>query len=87
MRVIEYLGEEVRLGRIREDADLEASASLLLGACFPDAFLASFEAANRPKRNWTDGRSGSRRRWWSRWCGHGLRDVRRPCRESHFRDV
>lgn len=43
VRVIEYLGEEVRLGRIREDADLEASASLLLGACFQYAFLASFE--------------------------------------------
>ncbi|WP_414936233.1 TetR/AcrR family transcriptional regulator [Amycolatopsis sp. cmx-11-51] len=43
VRVVEYLGEEVRLGRIREDADLEASASLLLGACFQYAFLASFE--------------------------------------------
>ncbi|EMD30196.1 TetR/AcrR family transcriptional regulator [Amycolatopsis azurea] len=42
-RVTEYLGEELRLGRIREDADLEASASLLLGACFQYAFLASFE--------------------------------------------
>ncbi len=42
-RVAEYLREEVRLGRIREDADLEATASLLLGACFQYAFLASFE--------------------------------------------
>ncbi|MFI6301095.1 TetR/AcrR family transcriptional regulator [Amycolatopsis thailandensis] len=42
-RVTGYLGEERRLGRIREDADLEASASLLLGACFQYAFLASFE--------------------------------------------
>jgi AcrR family transcriptional regulator len=43
VRVVEYLGQEVRLGRIRADADLEASASLLLGACFQYAFLASFE--------------------------------------------
>ncbi|OLZ59601.1 TetR/AcrR family transcriptional regulator [Amycolatopsis keratiniphila] len=43
VRVAEYLREEVRLGRIREDADLDASASLLLGACFQYAFLASFE--------------------------------------------
>ena len=43
VRVVEYLGEEARLGRIRADADLEASASLLLGACFQYAFLASFE--------------------------------------------
>ncbi|OXM52501.1 TetR/AcrR family transcriptional regulator [Amycolatopsis alba] len=42
-RVTGYLSEELRLGRIREDADLEASASLLLGACFQYAFLASFE--------------------------------------------
>ncbi|WP_181773419.1 TetR/AcrR family transcriptional regulator [Amycolatopsis pittospori] len=42
-RVTEYLGEETRLGRIREDADLEAAASLLLGACFQYAFLVSFE--------------------------------------------
>ncbi|MEV6911207.1 TetR/AcrR family transcriptional regulator [Amycolatopsis sp. NPDC051071] len=42
-RVTEYLGEEARLGRIREGADLEAAASLLLGACFQYAFLTSFE--------------------------------------------
>ncbi|RSM66061.1 TetR/AcrR family transcriptional regulator [Amycolatopsis sp. WAC 01376] len=47
-RVIEYLGEEARLGRIREDADLEASASLLLGACFQYAFLSSFEDREPP---------------------------------------
>ncbi|RSM83438.1 TetR/AcrR family transcriptional regulator [Amycolatopsis sp. WAC 01375] len=47
-RVIGYLGEEARLGRIREDADLEASASLLLGACFQYAFLASFEDREPP---------------------------------------
>lgn len=47
-RVVEYLGEEARLGRIREDADLEASASLLLGACFQYAFLASFEDREPP---------------------------------------
>ncbi|MFC3449546.1 TetR/AcrR family transcriptional regulator [Amycolatopsis speibonae] len=43
VRVTGYLGEELRRGRIREDADLDASASLLLGACFQYAFLASFE--------------------------------------------
>ncbi|MGW4827709.1 TetR/AcrR family transcriptional regulator [Amycolatopsis japonica] len=43
VRVAEYLKEEARLGRIREDADLDAAASLLLGACFQYAFLASFE--------------------------------------------
>ncbi|AGM02917.1 TetR/AcrR family transcriptional regulator [Amycolatopsis keratiniphila] len=47
-RVAEYLREEVRLGRIREDADLDASASLLLGACFQYAFLASFEDREPP---------------------------------------
>ncbi|MBB5854449.1 TetR/AcrR family transcriptional regulator [Amycolatopsis umgeniensis] len=47
-RVTGYLGEEVRLGRIREDADLDASASLLLGACFQYAFLASFEDREPP---------------------------------------
>ncbi|KFZ83191.1 TetR family transcriptional regulator [Amycolatopsis sp. MJM2582] len=43
VRVAEYLRKEARLGRIREDADLDAAASLLLGACFQYAFLASFE--------------------------------------------
>ncbi|KZB81741.1 TetR/AcrR family transcriptional regulator [Amycolatopsis regifaucium] len=47
-RVVEYLREEARLGRIREGADLEASASLLLGACFQYAFLASFEDREPP---------------------------------------
>ncbi|GAB3705841.1 TetR/AcrR family transcriptional regulator [Amycolatopsis oliviviridis] len=48
-RVTEYLDEERRLGRIREDADLEVSASLLLGACFQYAFLASFEDREPPE--------------------------------------
>lgn len=43
LRVTAYFEEEARLGRIRRDADLEAAASLLLGACFQYAFLASFE--------------------------------------------
>ncbi|MEU9687832.1 TetR/AcrR family transcriptional regulator [Amycolatopsis japonica] len=43
VRVAEYLRKEARLGRIREEADLDAAASLLLGACFQYAFLASFE--------------------------------------------
>ncbi|MGW5700491.1 TetR/AcrR family transcriptional regulator [Amycolatopsis japonica] len=43
VRVAEYLRKEARLGRIREDVDLDAATSLLLGACFQYAFLASFE--------------------------------------------
>lgn len=42
-RVTAYLDTEARHGRIRPDADLDAATSLLLGACFQYAFLASFE--------------------------------------------
>ena len=43
-----YLAAEVKLGRLRADLDVEAAARLLLGACFQEAFLASFE--ERPPR-------------------------------------
>jgi AcrR family transcriptional regulator len=41
--VTAYLRAEARLGRISADTDFEAAASLLLGACFQQAFLWSFE--------------------------------------------
>lgn len=41
--VADYLRAEVALGRIKADVDVEAAASLLLGACFQQAFLATFE--------------------------------------------
>jgi AcrR family transcriptional regulator len=37
-----YLEAERDLGRVREDADPEAAAAMLLGACFQRAFLTSF---------------------------------------------
>lgn len=37
-----YLRAEQQLGRIRSDANVEAAASLLLGACLDRAFLATF---------------------------------------------
>lgn len=41
--VEDYLRAEVALGRLEADTDVEAAAALLLGACFQQAFLASFE--------------------------------------------
>jgi len=41
--VEDYLRAEVSLGRLEADTDVEAAASLLLGACFQQAFLASYE--------------------------------------------
>src|SRR5207249_3663025 len=41
--VTNYLRAEVKLGRISADTDVEAAAALLLGGCFQQAFLASFE--------------------------------------------
>ncbi|WP_020663293.1 TetR/AcrR family transcriptional regulator [Amycolatopsis benzoatilytica] len=38
-----YFAAEVRLGRLPRDTDVDATARLLLGACFQEAFLASFE--------------------------------------------
>jgi AefR-like transcriptional repressor, C-terminal domain len=39
-----YLRAEQDLGRVREDADPEAAAAMLLGACFQRAFLRQFLA-------------------------------------------
>jgi AcrR family transcriptional regulator len=39
-----YLRDEQRLGRVRDDADPEAAAAMLLGACFQRAFLRQFLA-------------------------------------------
>jgi AcrR family transcriptional regulator len=41
--VADYLRAERALGRISAGTDVEAAASLLLGACFQQAFLATFE--------------------------------------------
>ena len=41
--VADYLRAERALGRIKADTDVEAAAALLLGACFQQAFLATFE--------------------------------------------
>jgi AcrR family transcriptional regulator len=40
--VAAYLRAEQGLGRVREDADTEAAAAMLLGACFQRAFLRQF---------------------------------------------
>jgi AcrR family transcriptional regulator len=40
--LVAYLEAERDLGRVRDDADPEAAAAMLLGACFQRAFLASF---------------------------------------------
>jgi AcrR family transcriptional regulator len=40
--VAAYLRAERDLGRVREDADPEAAAAMLLGACFQRAFLRQF---------------------------------------------
>ncbi|SFW49823.1 TetR/AcrR family transcriptional regulator [Amycolatopsis australiensis] len=41
--VAAYLRAEQALGRIKPDTDAEAAAALLLGACFQQAFLSTFE--------------------------------------------
>lgn len=40
--LVVYLEAERGLGRVREDADAEAAAAMLLGACFQRAFFGSF---------------------------------------------
>jgi AcrR family transcriptional regulator len=45
--LIHYLRAERHLGRIRDETDVEAMASLLLGACFQQAFLFNF-SGERP---------------------------------------
>jgi AcrR family transcriptional regulator len=43
-----YLDAEKRLGRVREDADPEAAAAMLLGACYQRAFFRSFLGEDVP---------------------------------------
>jgi len=38
-----YLRGEQKLGRVRADADADASADLLMGACFQHAFLSHYQ--------------------------------------------
>src|SRR3712207_6286645 len=40
--LVAYLEAERNLGRVREDADPEAAAAMLLGSCFQRAFFGSF---------------------------------------------
>lgn len=40
--LVAYLDAERKLGRVREDADPEAAAAMLLGACFQRAFFKSY---------------------------------------------
>jgi AcrR family transcriptional regulator len=43
-----YLEAEQRLGRVREDADPEAAAAMLLGACYQRAFFRSYLGEDAP---------------------------------------
>jgi AcrR family transcriptional regulator len=43
-----YLDAEERLGRVREDADPEAAAAMLLGACYQRAFFRSYLGEDVP---------------------------------------
>ena len=43
-----YLDAEKRLGRVREDADPEAAAALILGACYQRAFFRSYLGEDVP---------------------------------------
>ena len=43
-----YLAAEKRLGRVREDADPEAAAAMVLGACYQRAFFQSFLGEDVP---------------------------------------
>jgi AcrR family transcriptional regulator len=43
-----YLEAEERLGRVREDADPEAAAAMLLGACYQRAFFRSYLGEDAP---------------------------------------
>jgi AcrR family transcriptional regulator len=49
-----YLDAEERLGRVREDADPEAAAALILGACYQRAFFRSYLGEDAP----TEGEEG-----------------------------
>jgi AcrR family transcriptional regulator len=43
-----YLDAEKRLGRVREDADPEAAAAMVLGACYQRAFFRSYLGEDVP---------------------------------------
>jgi AcrR family transcriptional regulator len=43
-----YLEAEERLGRVREDADPEAAAAMILGACYQRAFFRSYLGEDVP---------------------------------------
>ena len=43
-----YLEAEERLGRVREDADPEAAAALVLGSCYQRAFFRSYLGEEEP---------------------------------------
>jgi hypothetical protein len=43
-----YLEAEKRIGRVREDADPEAVAAMVLGACYQRAFFGSFLGEDVP---------------------------------------
>jgi AcrR family transcriptional regulator len=47
-QLAKYLDAERRLGRLNADVDPDAAASLLLGACFQQAFLATFRGTPPP---------------------------------------
>ncbi len=52
--VAAYLGAEQRLSRVRAEADVDAAAGLLLGACFQYAFLSHMSGADVPDRRSAD---------------------------------
>jgi hypothetical protein len=43
-----YLDAEERLGRVRKDADVEAAAAMVLGACYQRAFFRSYLGEDVP---------------------------------------
>jgi AcrR family transcriptional regulator len=49
-----YLDAEERLGRVRKDADVEAAAAMVLGACYQRAFFRSYLGEDVP----TEGEEG-----------------------------
>jgi AcrR family transcriptional regulator len=50
-----YLDAEKRLGRVREDADPEAAAALILGACYQRAFFRSYLGEDVPAEGEEEG--------------------------------
>ena len=49
-----YLEAEKRIGRVREDADPEAAAALVLGACYQRAFFRSYLGEDVPAEGEVD---------------------------------